>query len=106
MTRYQPEVFAEEVSAATNRKFLGLVGNRGRSWLDRVRLRRVFDTGERVETALNFLESASTFASTFAVLSRVNTDKTTVFTGVLCVIAKKRLYLGLFVGHASRKCLF
>lgn len=64
-TRFRPEVFAEEVSAATNRSIFCACQNRWPSWLDRVRLRRRFDTAERVETALNFLELASTFASIF-----------------------------------------
>ena len=46
------EFFVEEVNAAKNRKFLRLVGNRGRSRSLRRRSRTISDTGERPETGV------------------------------------------------------
>ena len=70
-----------------------------------MRLRRFFDTGERVETALNFLESASTFASTFAVLSAACIDKTLVFTDHLTSDSDETPVLRLFYGTRNNKVL-
>ena len=67
--------------------------------------REVCDASEQWETALNFLESASTFASTLAFSRSLDTDKTIVFKGVIASDSDEMPVFSLVCGTNIQKYL-